>query len=124
MRRDANDRRWKAVKDEVYARDGSRCRLMKVLNALEAMTLIRNAGPYLSVIDPAHYLPVGQYPALCYEADNIVCLNHYSHANLDDMKSPIDGCRISREEAEGWWTRILEGDPAQCARMKASGIRS
>jgi len=113
LRRDSNDKEWKKVKDVVYERDDNKCRLTKVLNIIEALTLQRNAGPYLKTIDPAHYLAVSERPDLCYDENNIVCLNHYSHSNLDDCKSPIDGHHISMKEVDEWWKRILKGNEDQ-----------
>lgn len=122
MRRDSKDQRWKDTKAEVHLRDGSRCRLMKVLTITEALALRKNAGPFLNQIDCAHFLSVGQNPEDCYDADNIVCLNHYSHSNLDDFKSPIDGHHISKEEVYGWWVRILKGDLKQYRALIEKGL--
>lgn len=113
MRRDSNDKKWKEVKKIVYDRDNKSCRLSRVLNVIEALTLQRNAKQFLQTIDPAHYLAVSERPDLCYDANNIVCLNRYSHSNLDSGKSPIDGHQISREEVHDWWLRILKGNEKQ-----------
>ena len=113
MRRDSNDKQWKEVKDKVYTRDNNRCRLLKVLNMKEALLLQRNAGPYLRQIDPAHYISVSSDPAIIYDENNICCLNHYSHSNLDSYKDPIDGHSISQEEVDRWWIRILKGNANQ-----------
>lgn len=113
MRRDSNDKQWKEVKDKVYTRDNNRCRLLKVLNIKEALLLQRNAGPYLSQIDPAHYIAVSENPSIMYDPNNICCLNHYSHSNLDSHKDPIDGHSISQREVDSWWIRILKGNEQQ-----------
>ncbi len=110
MRRDSNDKKWKEVKDKVYSRDQNRCRLLKVLNIKEALILRRNAGPYLNQIDPAHYIAVSESPSIMYDENNICCLNHYSHSNLDSYKDPLDGHSISKQEVENWWKRILKGN--------------
>jgi len=113
MRRDSNDKQWREVKDKVYERDNNRCRLLKVLDIREALLLRKNAGPYLNQIDPAHYIAVSEHPSIMYDENNICCLNHYSHSNLDSGKSPIDGHSISHEEVKEWWKRILKGNTKQ-----------
>ena len=82
----------------------------------EMMILKRNAPPpKLTQLDPAHIEPVGVHPEYCYLDDNVVMLNHYSHSNLDNMRSPLDGKPISRETRDNWWKRIA-GD-AQYVRL-------
>ena len=114
MRRDSNDKQWQKAKKLVIERDGGICRLLKILTIPEAMKLKRNAGGmFLNRIDPAHYRAVSERPDLCYDPNNIVCLNRYSHSNLDDGKDPLDGHSITSEEVEGWWRRILKGNRKQ-----------
>lgn len=122
MRRDSKDQRWKDTKEAVYLRDSSRCRLMKVLTISEALMLRKNAGPFLNHIDCAHFLSVGQNPEDCYDSDDIVCLNHYSHSNLDDFKSPIDGHHIPKDEVYKWWIRILKGNTEQYKALVDKGL--
>ena len=122
MRRDSSDSEWKKVKALVSERDNGICRLMRVLTIPEAIKLKRNAGRYLSITDPAHYRPVSERPDLCYEPNNIVCLNRYSHSNLDDFKDPLDGHSITSEEVEDWWLRILKGNQKQYMFLNAKGL--
>ena len=42
MRRDSKDQNWQKVKAEVKARDGLRCRLIKVLSYREMLILKKN----------------------------------------------------------------------------------
>lgn len=106
-RRTSSDGEWKAVKDRILARDRKVCRLLRVLTVKEALLLKRNApGCSLLQLDPAHIFPVGVHPDWCYIDENIVTLNHYSHSNLDNMRNPIDGKPISRDERDAWWRRI------------------
>ena len=105
-RRTSDDLEWKAVKETVMKRDRGVCRLVRVVTPGEMMVLRKNAGPYLQRLDPAHIFPVGVHADLCYLASNLVLLNHYSHSNLDNMLSPLDGRPISREERDKWWKRI------------------
>jgi len=112
-RRDSNDKQWQEAKKLVSERDRGICRLLRILTIPEAMKLKKSAGSYLNIIDPAHYRAVSERPDLCYDYNNIVCLNRYSHSNLDDGKDPLDGHSITSEEVEGWWQRILKGDKKQ-----------
>lgn len=120
-RRASDDLEWKAVKDLVMKRDKMTCRLVRVVTPAEMMTLRKNAGPYLQRLDPAHIYPVGAHSDLCYLESNLVLLNHYSHSNLDNMLSPLDGRLISREERDRWWRRIA-GD-RQFERLQADIAR-
>ena len=40
-------------------------------------------------------------------ADNIILLNRFSHENLDSCKDPITGERISPQERDDWWRRLI-----------------
>lgn len=117
-RRTSSDAEWKAVKEKIRARDKGICRLLRVLTVKEALLLKRTAPGYmLTQLDPAHVFPVGVHPDWCYLEDNLVTLNHYSHSNLDNMRSPIDGRPISREDRDDWWKRIVGN--AQYSRLMA-----
>ena len=106
-RRTSADEQWKEVKDFIRKRDRNTCRLIRIVSIKEMMILKKNAPPHmLKTLDPAHILPVGSHPDYCYLTNNVVLLNHYSHSNLDNMKSPIDGKSITREERDSWWKRI------------------
>ena len=98
MRRDSKDQNWQKVKAEVKARDGLRCRLIKVLSYREMLILKKNAGPFLSGLDPAHYIAVSEDPSIMYIPENIVMLNRYSHTNLDNYRNPITGEPINPEQ--------------------------
>ena len=109
MRRDSNDKQWQKAKELVLERDRGVCRLLRVLSIPEAMKLKKNAGGmFLNNIDPAHYRSVSERPDLCYDPNNIVCLNRYSHSNLDDFKDPLDGHSITSREVENWWQEQYE----------------
>ena len=106
-RRTSADEQWKEVKDIVRKRDRNTCRLIRIVSIKEMMILKKNSPSHmLKILDPAHILPVGSHPDYCYLTNNVVLLNHYSHSNLDNMKSPLDGKPISREERDSWWKRI------------------
>lgn len=121
-RRSSGDKRWQEVKSIVRKRDNNSCRLIRCLTAQEAVLLKRNAGINLNIIDPAHYLSVSNRPDLCYDSDNICCLNRYSHENLDSFKSPIDGSPLSKEEVDRWWLRILSTNKNQMNSLINKGI--
>lgn len=121
-RRSSSDQKWQQVKSEIKERDNNKCRLVRCLTVGEYLILKKNAGRFLNIIDPAHYLSVSSRPDLCYDADNICCLNRYSHQNLDDFKSPIDGHNISENEVKDWWMRILSTNYKQLNSLRDKGL--
>ena len=107
-RRDKNDLKWQETKRIVTARDGGDCRLCKVLTAKEMGILRANAGQQYFILQHAHFLGVGPFPAWTYLVNNVVLLNAYSHKMLDEIRNPINGERLSsKEEHRAWWKRIL-----------------
>lgn len=121
-RRDSNDAEWKKTKRIVSKRDKGVCRLMMVVSAGEGLLLKRNSQGMLSVLDPAHYLPVSIRPDLCYDPDNIVLLNRYSHNMLDYSRNPITGGFIDSSETKAWWKKILQGNTKQYKALQDKGI--
>lgn len=105
-RRDGNDTQWLAVKAVVRKRDPD-CRLVMKITPIEMLTLHRNAGASLLKLDPAHIFPVSTHPHLCYNSDNIVQLNRYSHDMLDSCRHPITGEFLTMEERNLWWMYIV-----------------
>ena len=116
-RRSADDQQWKNVKKLVARRDGEKCRLLRVISALDAGILCRNARQQLQTVDPAHIFPVSKNIRLTYEPANIVSLNRYSHEMLDTCRHPITGANITVEQVYEWWERIA--GPAQWAALQA-----
>lgn len=112
-RRGSDDLQWKKVKTEVKARDNGHDRILYVVTAQEMFILRKNAGPLINTLDPAHFLPVGRYPELCYDKDNIITLNRYSHSMLDSMHDPITGKPINKEMQTKWWIKLLKANPSQ-----------
>jgi hypothetical protein len=107
MRRDKNDEQWQECKRKVIARDKNKCQLIAHLTTPEYNTLNRNAPRHLlSILDPAHCIAVSEDPTIMYDVSNVWTVNRYSHENLDNLCSPIDGHRITKEEQEIWWRRI------------------
>lgn len=107
------DRKDKAEWDALKATLPKDCELLMLLYHLKQYELVEelkeNAGSKLNVIDMAHIFPRGGYPWLCYDPDNVVSLNRYSHGNIDYLKDPIDGSPITKEEQERWW-RVIVGN--------------
>lgn len=122
MRRDSNDLEWRKVKEVVKDRDKNICRLVRILSISDTFFLKKNAGSLLYTVDAAHYRPVSERPDLIYNPNNIVCLNRYSHSNLDDCKDPIDGHSISADDVERWWRRILRGNKSQYSYLEENGL--
>lgn len=106
-RRDKDDEQWQELKKRVRKRDRNRDRILKIATAKEALTLKRLAPvSLLKALDCAHLKPVGRYPYLCYDIDNVYLLNRWSHENLDSCKNPFTGAQITYEEREEFWKRI------------------
>ena len=106
-RRDSSDERWQEVKKEVRSRDKTD-RLLKVVTAKEYLKLKKIAAPaLLQRLDAAHVFSVSSHPQMCYDVDNIILLNRFSHENLDSCKDPITGERISPQERDDWWRRLI-----------------
>lgn len=120
-RRSSNDKEWQAVKDKVFSRDKND-RILRVLTMQEAILLKKNAGRFLNILDPAHYIAVSERPDLCYKSYNIVVLNRYSHDNLDRFRDPITAEPITKEDVQKWWERILKGDSVQYNYLKSKNL--
>lgn len=105
-KRTKDDPLWMSLKRRVADRDRG-CRLLRICSVQEYYILMKNAGPRITQLDPAHVIGVGIAPSMCYLDDNVVLLNRYSHDCLDNCKSPITGQNISREERDEWWKRIV-----------------
>ena len=105
-KRSQDDAQWQSLKKAIRLRDGH-CRLVSILTAKEFLILQKNAGRQLSICDPAHVLSVGGHEKLCYDQDNVVLLNHYSHSMLDSCRNPLNGDMIKKEERDSWWIRII-----------------
>ena len=121
MRRDSNDKEWREVKDKVRQRD-KRDRMDYIVTPLERTLLKMNAGYNIDTLDPAHINPVGRYPEWCYDENNIVLLNHFSHSCLDNCRDPIRGEPISVEERDRWWLRIIKVNKKQYEYLKEHGM--
>lgn len=107
-RRGPNDQRWKDVVEQVRARDGNKCRLMRILKVSEFAQLKSNAPrALLSTLDPAHVVQASKKPSMVYDEDNVVMLNRYSHQNLDHNRCPVTGRRLTRNQTHQWWARIV-----------------
>jgi hypothetical protein len=121
-RRDSNDLRWQEVKEIVHQRDKGRCRLLRVISAKEALILKKRAGSRLQRLDAAHFRAVSELPEYCYDPDNLVKLNRYSHEALDSCKDPITHASISKAERDEWWIKILRGNKSQFGRLLQKGL--
>ena len=112
-RRGSDDKKWQDVKKKVEKRDQGRDRMELALSLVEYKILRTEAKQYIKTIDPAHVIPVSRNYSMCYDEDNIISLNRYSHSNLDSCKDPVTGESISGEEVISWWIRLLKACPSQ-----------
>lgn len=113
MRRDSRDEKWKFMKITVHHRDKEQCRLLHALSIHEAALLIKKAGKFMKQLDVAHYRSVASAPEYCYDPNNAVLLNRYSHSMLDSNRDPITGVPISNQQVEDWWQKILKYNTKQ-----------
>lgn len=107
------DEKWESVKQNVFNRDEGKCRLMTMLrqyNREYIDLLMKNSNGFYKIIDPAHLLARSTYPEYIYEEWNIYCLNRFSHSNLDNMKHPVYGTPINKDDHRYWWLLILGMD--------------
>lgn len=107
-RRGPDDLEWQKAKEEVWRRDGKRCCLCHCLTFKELQER-KDAGycfQSFSIIDPAHWKPVGTNIKLMYDPDNIFALCRSCHNSLDHMYSPINGTHIKQDEVDAYWERI------------------
>jgi hypothetical protein len=108
MRRDKNDKKWQDLKKAVTKRDKKGCRFLRVCTVKEALIIQRLAPKVLlNCLDHAHIFPVSLYPELCYEIDNVILLNRWSHHHLDDCRNPVTGEGITKEERDEYWKKII-----------------
>lgn len=91
----------------VRNRDGNKCRLIWILSDAEYQEWYYYQGGQGNTIDAAHVFGKNSHPWMRYLADNIVCLNRFSHLSLDTYRSPLNGKVISKEEHDNWWKRIV-----------------
>lgn len=106
MRRGSDDTRWQSLKEQVKKRDHG-CRLIPLLSVKEFLIFQKNAKGKASHCDPAHVFGAGPFPHMIYMLENVVTLNRYSHDCLDNCQNPLTGERITREERDKWWERIV-----------------
>ena len=104
------DQDWIDVREEVFERDKNTCQLLNKLPYTDTVLLKENSGFLCKIIDPAHIFNKASYPSLKYNSKNIVCLNRWSHICLDNLKHPIFGTPILKEEREIWWEFIVGKD--------------
>ena len=96
------DLKEKSLFEEVSKRDNHTCRFLSIYKEP-----VPDDSIDWKIIDHAHVLSKAQYPLLKYEISNVVCLNRFSHRNIDQHKHPFMNERISKEETGKWWLTIL-----------------
>jgi len=91
----------------VRKRDGNRCRLIDKMTIYELMEWGVNHNGQGLILDAAHVFGKNTYPWMRFDSKNVVLLNRYSHFCLDRGKSPVNGKRITKEQQNEWWQRIV-----------------
>ena len=122
-KRGSDDQQWQALKLRVMQRDKG-CRLMQILSPQMVMMLMREAGGRVQILDPAHVFGVGPYPHMCYDDDNVVLLNRFSHEMLDTCHDPIAGKLIDKETRDNWWSLIVGEELFQKLEKRAKSGES
>ena len=106
----ASDPKTDKLRQEVFKRDGSRCRLGTILTQKERNTILdlgfSNDWALKSGLVLAHIEGRGRRPDLKYDPDNCLTLCDYFHTLLDEWKDPITRKPISEEERKEWFERI------------------
>jgi hypothetical protein len=110
-RKIGRDEQWVETREEAFNIYGRECLLIRALKDIKAHEYVKwikksSAGLH-KIIDPAHVFSRGAYPQLKYDPENVVPLNRYSHSCLDQMRNPINGAQITKEEQIGWWKFII-----------------
>ena len=118
MRRGKDDPQWQALKLRVLKRDVG-CRLCRILSPQKAMTLMKEAGNLVNVLDPAHVFGAGPFPFMMYDDDNVVMLNRFSHDMLDTCHDPVTGKLIDKETRDKWWSLIVGEDLFKKLELRA-----
>lgn len=106
------DSEWEKTKLLVTQRDRDQCQFLKCLSDEEFYQFIAHVkkvgGSFLlSTLDPAHIYPKGAYPWMKYNPDNVVQLNRFVHACLDQMKDPITDEFITQEQRLKWFEYMV-----------------
>jgi len=101
------DERWGAVREEIFTRDGHRCRLKSILSIQELRLFKEHDGYFMNTLDGAHVIARSISKNLYYEPRNIITLDRVFHSRLDFNKCPLTGKGITRQEKEWWWIRII-----------------
>lgn len=108
------DDRWIETRTEAFQIYGTECLLLKILKEIKAYDYIEeikdNSAGLHKIVDPAHVFSRASAPQLKYDPENVVPLNRYSHSCLDQMRNPISGNLISKENVVAWWKFIIGKD--------------
>jgi hypothetical protein len=110
--------KWKGVCSEVDKRDKYTCRLWKILTEEEKNQTKSFLNYPFNSIDHAHVLKRSARPDLEYDVDNIICLMRIFHSRLDQLRNPITGKMIEKEDVKNWFIRIIGEEKYQLLENK------
>ncbi len=101
------DEEWNQLKETIIKRDNNTCRFYSVCTKEEKEILDKNLYGVFKILDGAHYLQRSIYPEYKYCEWNVYNLFRYVHTCLDNKINPFTKKKLSQEEHEQFWRRII-----------------
>lgn len=103
----SQDEEWNQLKERITKRDNNTCRFYATCTNEEKAILDKSLFGVFKILDGAHYLPRSRFPEYKMCDFNVVLLYRYVHTCLDNMINPFTKKKLSQEEHEQFWRRII-----------------
>lgn len=103
----SQDEEWNQLKERITKRDNNTCRFYATCTNEEKAILDKSLFGVFKILDGAHYLSRGAFPEYKYFDWNVFLLYRYVHTCLDNMINPFTKKKLSQEEHEQFWRRII-----------------
>jgi len=100
------DEKWLDVRAAAYKRDKYTCQLRQFIID-DYMEVHNELYGELAKLDPCHIFGKGSFPHLKYDLDNIVILSRLFHGKLDTFKHPFTSEKLSYEQRQKLWEKIV-----------------
>lgn len=101
------DERWEELRKEIFIRDKGECQFYSKCSDDEKIILNSKLWGKMKTLDCAHVFPKGSYPNMKYEQSNIFLLYRYVHFCLDNYLNPFTEEKITKEEVQEFWKRMI-----------------